>query len=191
LIRTTPPRADEQCLSEATRDESPAAHSIIGVATLAQYRDTHRVGGGSSGSFASPDQGRGKRLLESGSHDEGEEGSDSEDDDSASGEFEPAHKEFRSSLGPASSTVGCSTGGRGRGASGRGGRGGRGGRSVGSGQGSGAGSRSGGIGTGAGGVSGMTLFSAGDPAAVVRQLRHAYALVQANSRKPAGNIARL
>jgi len=45
-------------------------------------------------------------------------------------------------------------------------------------------SRSGGdvaLGTGAGGVSGLTLFSAGDPAAIVRQLRHAFALVQVNS----------
>ena len=38
-----------------------------------------------------------------------------------------------------------------------------------------------GIGTGAGGVSGLVLFSAGDPSAVIRELRHAYALVQVST----------
>jgi len=241
LISTTPPRADEQCFSEATRDESPAAHSVIGVATLAQYRDKQRgastssssssvtastqpflgdeipsagglgIASSSSALMGSPtSDGLGKRLLEQpGLQDNGVGGHLSDSDDDIGGgiggggggnvsDDEWVPKQLRKGMNSKASRrrvapdAGSWRGGQARQransrdvdaaatslGSGGGGRGSGSRSSTGSSSGSGTMQGDVAIGTGAGGVSGLTLFSAGDPAAIVRQLRHAFARVQ-------------
>lgn len=250
MIRTTPPRADEQCFSEATRDESPAAHSVIGVATLAQYRDKQRPpsspssnsmsassssssfsmaastrpflgnalrnnslglpgssgGGAFVGSPAS--DGLGKRLLDQQGLRDDVEGTSSDIDEDigedigagdggnmSDDEWVPKQLRKGFNAGKKSNSsrrkVGGADIGMGRSGDNPQGRllpaqiGGVDAAATSHGGSSSSSSSSNGgdvaLGTGAGGVSGLTLFSAGDPAAIVRQLRHAFALVQVNS----------